>query len=144
MPTKTIRNIDELEAIVDEVYSMLPGKSGANVITLSGELGAGKTTFTQLLARKLGVTEHVTSPTFTIMRSYEASDDKVDHLVHIDAYRIEDEREIEVLHIPELFKEERTVICIEWPEKIPNLIPTDAVQVLITLHDDGSRLVMYR
>lgn len=143
MPTLDIQSVDELEDIVSEVLNKLQERGHANTIALAGELGAGKTTFTQLLAKKLGVKERVTSPTFLIMRRYATTNTRFKTLVHIDAYRIEDEREIEVLHIPELFTAEDTLVCIEWPERIPNIVPKDAYCISMDLHNDGTRTVTY-
>jgi len=142
MATRTIRTLEEMDIYVDGVLATLPQKEGAHVIALSGDLGAGKTTFTQILAKKIGVTEHVTSPTFVIMRTYEADHDLFDTLVHIDAYRIEDIQEMEVLRIPEIFSRTGTIVCIEWPERVKEIIPEDAYNILISAHDDGSRIIM--
>lgn len=111
------------------------------LITLSGDLGAGKTTFTQVLAKELGVVEAVTSPTFTIMKQYPLQYARFDKLVHIDAYRFEDESEARPLRLAEIIAEPRTVTCLEWPEQIPTLIPTTAVKVMITINEHEERIV---
>ena len=111
------------------------------VIALQGDLGAGKTAFTQELAKVLGVKEIVTSPTFTIMKQYDLSCSKFDKLVHIDAYRFEDEGEAVPLGLTELFKRPQTVVCVEWSELIPNIIPDDAVRVMIEIKEGEERLV---
>jgi len=73
----------------------------AAIVTFTGDLGAGKTTFTQQLAKHLGITEPVVSPTFGIMKAYELLDHpRFDHLVHIDAYRIEDTSEVGIICYP--------------------------------------------
>lgn len=115
--------------------------AGAVVLALKGDLGAGKTTFTQILGRTLGVTEQITSPTFTIMKTYAVAHEQFDTLVHIDAYRIESETEIAPLKITEILTTPRTLVCIEWPEQIPSIIPTNAIHVDISIKDDESRLV---
>lgn len=102
---------------------------GATVLGLSGELGAGKTAFVQALARLLGVTEPVVSPTFTIMRSYAARHPQFTELVHIDAYRIESVDEMNVLRFADLLDRKGTMICIEWPERITTLVPAEAMQL---------------
>ena len=143
MLRRDIQSADELEDIVDEVLKKLPESEHANTIALTGELGAGKTTFTQLLAKKLGVKERVTSPTFLIMRRYATTNPRFKTFIHIDVYRIEESREMEVLKIPEVFKEKGTLICIEWPERIGDIVPKDAYRISIDLHNDGSRTVTY-
>lgn len=121
--------------------------NGAVVIALSGDLGAGKTTLVQALAAHLGVVETVTSPTYVVMKTYavgEVAGAKMakpfSHLVHIDAYRIEDIDEMRVLKFPELLSQKDTMICIEWPEHIASLIPPDALTVSITVVGDGREL----
>lgn len=143
MTTRTIHTEDELGAILEEVLEMLVGRSGTPVIALTGELGAGKTTFVQLLAKRLGVTEHVTSPTFLIMRRYETTNDRFSALVHIDAYRIEDPHELEVIGVPDVMREAGTLVCIEWPERASGIVPKDAYRMSLELHDDGTRTVTY-
>ena len=98
----------------------------AAVITLTGDLGAGKTTLTQELAKHLNISEPVVSPTFGIMKVYELEHNQdFDQLVHIDAYRIESIDEVGPLRFEELFKQPRTLVCIEWPDKIAELLPEE-------------------
>ena len=90
----------ELKGVVDTVMREVMQRKdggGATVLALHGELGAGKTTFTQTLARTLGVTDAVTSPTFVIMKLYELQHQSFETLIHIDAYRIEHSDEMRVL-----------------------------------------------
>ncbi|NCN52734.1 tRNA (adenosine(37)-N6)-threonylcarbamoyltransferase complex ATPase subunit type 1 TsaE [Candidatus Parcubacteria bacterium] len=143
METRTIQSLVELDSFADEIISILPQREGANVLLLKGDLGAGKTTFTQILAKKLGVAEHVVSPTFMIMRTYEGHHDLCKKFVHIDAYRIEDISEVEVLRIPELFTETGTVVCIEWPERIPEVLPQNALTISFAIAEGESRTVTY-
>lgn len=113
----------------------------ALVLALTGDLGAGKTTFTQELGKYLGVAEHVTSPTFTIMKQYDLGHDLFDQLFHLDAYRIEDESEIGPLKIKELILHPRALVCIEWPANVSNIIPDDAVAIDISIVEDNKRRV---
>jgi tRNA threonylcarbamoyladenosine biosynthesis protein TsaE len=117
----------------------------AAIITLTGDLGAGKTTFTQQLAIHLGITETVVSPTFGIMKGYELTDHPhFDQLIHIDAYRIEDISEVGPLRFEELFKTPRTLICLEWPENITGVLPTEKVAVEIEIGEGKERRVIVR
>ena len=114
----------------------------AVIITLTGDLGAGKTTFTQQLAKHLDITEPVVSPTFGIMKEYELEgNERFDQLIHIDAYRIEDISEVGPLRFEELFKTPRALICLEWPEKISEILPLEKIQVIIEIQDGGGRMV---
>jgi tRNA threonylcarbamoyladenosine biosynthesis protein TsaE len=115
----------------------------AAIITLTGDLGAGKTTFTQQLATHLGVTETVVSPTFGIMKGYELSGHThFDQLIHIDAYRIETMDEVGPLRFEELFKTPRTLICLEWPENIAAILPTEKVSLTIEIGKGEERKVV--
>lgn len=114
----------------------------AAIVTLTGDLGAGKTTFTQQLALHLGIIEPVVSPTFGIMKGYALEDNEhFDQLIHIDAYRIEDILEVGPLRFEELFKEPRTLICLEWPEKITGIVPEERVDVVIEIEEGEERRV---
>lgn len=144
MASKTIRGEAEMTTVAEELLSILPQKKSANTLALSGELGAGKTALVRALARQLGVSEHITSPTFVIMKTYTPSQHaSFETLVHIDAYRVEDPAEMEVLGLSELFQKERTLICIEWPEHIQELIPKDALSVRIEVTGEAERNVTY-
>jgi tRNA threonylcarbamoyladenosine biosynthesis protein TsaE len=111
--------------IVKDIVETIPQRERATVLALSGDLGAGKTTFVQQLAKYLGVTEPVTSPTFTILKRYETNDKKFTTLFHMDAYRLESEAELEPLQFSELFDLPNTIICIEWAEKIQSALPAE-------------------
>lgn len=142
METRSITTRDELAQVAREVLLRCGKKNTATVIGLSGELGAGKTAFTQELARALGITEVVASPTFVIMKLYNiTAHTHFKNLVHMDAYRIESDDEMRVIKFDELLEDTTNLICIEWPEKIPKLIPEDAHMVTFTLNPDGTRTV---
>lgn len=110
----------------------------ATVIGLSGDLGAGKTTLVQALAKELGITEMVTSPTFVIAKWYETNVSSWKTLIHIDAYRIEDEDELIPLGWEDMINTPETLIVVEWPEKIRLSIPPHTIQYMIT-HTGESR-----
>jgi tRNA threonylcarbamoyladenosine biosynthesis protein TsaE len=122
----------ELEAFAREFLHTLPSHDTATVVALSGDLGAGKTTFVKAIAKVLGVTEQVTSPTFTIMRGYETSDTRFKALVHMDAYRIENKRELGPLRFDELLTQPSTLFCIEWAEKIAPALPEHISRLTFT------------
>jgi tRNA threonylcarbamoyladenosine biosynthesis protein TsaE len=109
--------------------TLLPG----DVILLDGDLGAGKTSFVQGLARAMGVDEAVTSPTFTLVRSYPTGFG-VD-LVHVDVYRLESEGEIVALGLPELL-DEGVVGAIEWGQRALPAIGPEHLSVRLDFTDD--------
>lgn len=119
---------DDLPALAQVLLSYAKeGQSeSAFVFALSGPLGAGKTTLVQHIARALGVSTFVPSPTFVIMRAYPTKDPVFSRLVHIDAYRIENERELAPLHLADEFEKQGTLVCVEWPEKLGQALPTGA------------------
>ncbi len=144
METHTIASIEALSEFVQNLVGKLPVREEATTVTLTGDLGAGKTTFVQQLAKNLAVTETITSPTFVVMKQYdiENNDTKFTQLIHIDAYRIEDSAEMTVLGFEGLLTQPKTLICIEWPEKIQELIPENAVQIeLATTETEGERII---
>lgn len=133
----------DFAALATRLLDEMEGKDHAHVLALHGELGAGKTTFTQSLARVLGVQELVTSPTFVIMRQYPVVHPKFSQLVHIDAYRIESDAELAPLHFDELLRDPHNLICIEWAGKIEAALPPDALHVTVTVAEGGVRKVVY-
>lgn len=115
-------------------------KGSATVVALKGELGAGKTTFVQTLARELGVVEPVQSPTYVLMKSYalphSGANTKFDTLVHIDAYRLEKPEEFDALRPEEFLAAPKTLVVVEWPERVGDRLP--APDITLTLTQDGS------
>jgi tRNA threonylcarbamoyl adenosine modification protein YjeE len=98
------------------------------VVALSGPLGAGKTTFTQVLATELGIRETPQSPTFSLLRTYRIPKgiNGVTRMVHVDAYRIEDESDLLPLDLHEELQDGKTFLMVEWPEKIAGWIQKHA------------------
>ena len=106
------------------------------VIELVGDVGAGKTTFTKGLARGLGITEEITSPTFTISKVYENS--RGQKLVHYDFYRLENPG-IMVEDLFENLQDPQTVTVIEWADTVSEILPANHLRLEILINDDGSR-----
>ncbi len=128
---------DFAQRVLDSV-SLLSGH--ATVLTLSGDLGAGKTTFMKVFLSLFGIQENdVTSPTFVIQKRYTVESHGFTSVVHIDAYRIEDIRELETIRWSNLLQEENTLICIEWPEKIKEAIPSYASAIVIDHKAENER-----
>lgn len=103
-----------------------------DVITLEGDLGAGKTTFTQGLAKGLGIRGVVNSPTFTLIKEYQGSMP----LYHMDVYRIEDE--FEELGFDEYFYGEGVTV-VEWASRIQSMLPTELLDIYIKRLDGDRR-----
>ncbi len=111
------------------VYEKQDTRKGARVLALVGDLGAGKTTFSKHLLKHLGVSEHVQSPTFSIINSYSIHTGRYTKVFHVDVYRIEDHAELEVLKFAELFVHPKHLVVIEWADTIKELVPQDAVWI---------------
>lgn len=135
MEVKT-RNSEELQATAANFAAGISPHTRATVVALCGDLGAGKTTFAQGVAKALGVEEDVTSPTFVIEKIYTLKSRNFARLIHIDAYRLESPHELEVLGFRELLQDPSNLILVEWPEKAGNLIPEDAIKLRFDIHGD--------
>ena len=136
-----------LEAFQDEagrfVRQLIPHESRATIIALSGDLGAGKTTFTQALARALGVTDEVVSPTFVIQKRYPLEGQVFKNLVHVDAYRLEDVEELRALGWDELTADAENIIVIEWPEHVVGALEGDEHPLRFTYINQDLRDIAY-
>ena len=111
------KSLQETEAFAQELLQ----KIKTNVVGLYGDLGSGKTALTKSIAKHLGVTEEITSPTFVIAKFYKG---KERNLVHIDAYRLEHFSELESLGFKEWAADPKNLVVIEWPEKVQEILPT--------------------
>ena len=130
-----VRSLAALESFIATFVATLSVRTdGATIIALSGDLGAGKTTFAKMLAKQLGVDEEVTSPTFVIERIYQLPE-YVGHpmsyrrLIHIDAYRLEGAHQLEVLGWKEISADPSNLILIEWPEMVEGVIPKGSIKI---------------
>ena len=124
--------------LAETVLSGDKNRKGALVFALYGDLGSGKTSFTQGIGSALGVVEPVISPTFIIERVYAISKNEFKRFVHIDCYRFKESSEIEVLGWREMIKNPENIIVVEWAEKIEEYLPEDAVKIYFTHDDSGS------
>ncbi len=116
----------------------------ALVVGLSGELGAGKTTFTQAVARTFGIEARITSPTFVIMKIYDIpSHGRFSKFIHIDAYRLQNSNELIHLGFNELIREQGNLIFIEWPERVPEATPKTSIGVEFEVVGEASRMLSY-
>ncbi len=109
---------------------------GGEVIIFEGDLGAGKTVFTKGLASGLGITELVTSPTFTILNIYEG---KRLNLYHFDMYRIENSDEVRELGFEEYIRNPNGICAIEWAQQTKQLLPEKVYKVVIEKTGDATR-----
>lgn len=134
----TVQTEQELPKIAEQLIDVF-GKN--RVVLFYGEMGAGKTTLIKQLCKVLSVEEETTSPTFSIVNEYLSKNNQT--IYHFDFYRIEEEAEVFDLGYEDYFYG-GNYCFIEWPEKIPNLLPEENVKVEIQLLDDNSRRVLVK
>lgn len=118
-------------------------KDVATIVFLLGDLGAGKTTLTQEIAKEFGIKEKVNSPTFVVMKIYEIKNKKYKFkkLIHIDAYRLEEKDSLDFLRLTELLSDKENILLVEWPEKIKREIKKCDLVVSIKHKDQDSRIL---
>jgi tRNA threonylcarbamoyladenosine biosynthesis protein TsaE len=118
---------------------------GGEVLALYGDLGSGKTTFVQGLAKGLGVVRKVNSPTFIIVREYEIKsmnqEAGIKGLFHIDLYRIETRRELMSLGLHNILHNPDNIVAIEWPEKSQGLLPEKRIEIHFEYLDEDRRKI---
>jgi tRNA threonylcarbamoyladenosine biosynthesis protein TsaE len=138
--TARTSSVDETQALAAELAALAePG----DLVVLAGDLGAGKTAFTQGFGRGLGVTEPITSPTFTLVQQYDGRL----RVHHVDVYRLDQLAEVADLGLAELL-DDGGVVLIEWGDAILPVLPNDYLEVRLTYGlgpgsgDDDRRIVL--
>ena len=138
MQIEVVSESPEMTMLVAEKYAK--SISSPVVISLVGDLGAGKTTFTKGFCKGMGIDDLVTSPTFTIMNDYTSGKMPV---YHFDMYRLSGKEEAEELGFAEYFdlRKLKGVCLVEWAENVKGLLPTLFVEVNFTKIDDTKRKI---
>ena len=148
-----VYNVNSVEETWELARKFAPELKPGDVVCLEGDLGAGKTTFTQGLAAALGVPGRVNSPTFCIVqehrrqannRTIEQSNNSPDLLVHMDLYRLHGEDDVIAIGWED-YLSEGAILVVEWPERAGALVPANARHVVFT-HLDGeeARRIVFR
>jgi tRNA threonylcarbamoyladenosine biosynthesis protein TsaE len=135
---------DQMNIFAREVLRTLSSnKEHATIVGLSGDLGSGKTTFAQFFAQGLHIEERIVSPTYVIAKFYDIPNNALwNKFIHIDAYRIEDPEEMRMLKWDGIVSETKNIVLIEWPERIKELFPKDAIMLQFRFIDQGTRAVI--
>jgi tRNA threonylcarbamoyladenosine biosynthesis protein TsaE len=161
------KNLKETKKIARDFIEKLKKTSQAKAVCLKGELGSGKTTFVKFAAKSLGVKKHITSPTFVIMKGYKlkaksyklrrlafsesrspdflqtsglyASGFK--NLIHIDAYRLKEGKELALLGWNDILKDKRNLVFIEWPENVRDIIPKNSIEIQFKIISQSQRSI---
>ena len=124
-----VKNLEDTRLLAEKFATTL--KLG-DIVLLSGDLGAGKTTFTQFVFKCLGVIQVVNSPTFAVLKTYQGSSFTLNHF---DAYRINTAEAIEC-GFDEVISARDSVTFIEWSQNIQQLLPSDCIKINITLQGE--------
>ena len=134
-----IQSAEEMQKVgkylSNEILKEILENKKAIVIGLEGDLGSGKTTFVQGIAKGLGIKGKITSPTFVIMREY-------DFLYHIDCYRIQLEDLLE-LDFKEIINQPGNIIVIEWAERVKKILPKDTIWIKFEYLGKDKRKIIY-
>ncbi len=121
---------------------------GGEVIALYGNLGGGKTTFTQGLALGLGIKRRIISPTFIIVRTYrlksKTATKNPELLYHIDLYRTDSKEDFEEIGLQDIIKEEGSIKVIEWAEKIKDFLPKKRIDVYFEYIGGDRRKITFK
>lgn len=126
--------LEELPLIAKEVID----SSNNKVLLFYGEMGVGKTTLIKEIVKELGVLDNVSSPTFSLVNEYHTTNGE--KVFHFDFYRIDDEEEALDMGIEEYFYSNSWCL-VEWPNKVENLLPLNAVIISITAKDNQLRTI---
>lgn len=130
-------SLDNLSEIASEIIASAENKT----LLFFGEMGVGKTTLIKEICKNLGVLDSISSPTFSLVNEYETS--KKEKVFHFDFYRITDEEEALDMGIEEYF-DNNDWCLIEWPKNIENLLPLDAVEIHLSILNDGKRNIQLK
>lgn len=110
-----------------------------DTLALYGELGSGKTTFTKGLAKGLGITDRVSSPTFVLMKEYDLPSKDNSKLHHLDLYRLNSSKELGSIDLDELVNQESNIYVIEWAEKADKNELKDAIKIKFKILSENKR-----
>lgn len=130
------KNEQQTQKIAAELANKL---KGGEVLALSGDLGAGKTTFIKGLGCALGIKKNITSPTFVLMKVYPVKN-KI--FCHIDAYRVEKSQELADIGVLENFGQKNSICAIEWAEKIKDLLPRKRIEIKLQLAEKENQRII--
>ncbi len=146
---KRLESIKDLSSFADSfirsVLEQHKPENGALVVGLYGDLGSGKTAFVKQVATALGIEGTVTSPTFVIEKIYKLPEEGLAegmaHLIHIDAYRLDDGKELVSLGWKHITEDGKNIIFMEWPEQVKDILPESMKKISFTFIDENTREV---
>lgn len=136
-----MESIYNLINIDDAAKEFLVALKGFKVVAFHGNMGAGKTTFVKTICSQLGVTENVSSPTFSIINQYKIEEHK--NIYHLDLYRLKDLEEAINAGVEDCIYS-GDLCFIEWPEKVISILPAETVSVFIEAIDESTRKLVVK
>lgn len=131
----TVENIAALESVAEFIISLFPSNK---IFLMDGEMGAGKTTLTGIICKKIGIEDEPSSPTFSIVNTYYSP--RYGEINHFDFYRLKDENEAIESGLDDQLHS-GNICFVEWSEKIQNLLPENYVRVAIEMIDTNRRKI---
>ncbi|OHA20735.1 MAG: tRNA (adenosine(37)-N6)-threonylcarbamoyltransferase complex ATPase subunit type 1 TsaE [Candidatus Taylorbacteria bacterium RIFCSPHIGHO2_02_49_25] len=133
----------------DFIRALTPLSNQATVVGLYGDLGSGKTTFTQAIGRALGITDPMQSPTFVLIKQYPLPVSKrytlnaIRYLIHVDAYRLKNSDELRNLCFGELLADPRNLIFVEWADRVVDILPENHRKLNFRFIDEKTREISF-
>lgn len=125
----------------DFANKLTPGSIGATVVALIGPLGAGKTTMVGKLLAAYGVTDPVTSPTYTIETVYKLPSGPFSRAYHLDTYRLDGSADLAALDFESRLADPENLILIEWADRIKDVLPSDSKRISIQIEENEERVI---
>lgn len=159
--TTNPKETEKLAGFLFEKFTKTDRKK-AMVIALEGELGAGKTTFTRGLARKLKIKNKIKSPTFNLIKNYPITDyglrikksvkadnsqfaiRNFNYLYHLDCYRLRDHKDLKTIGIKEILNDSANIVLIEWSDRVQKILPKNHIRIHIDHLDRNTRKLVVR
>ncbi len=130
------------KSLAEKILNKKKKEKKAQVLTLQGELGGGKTTFLQGFAKGLGIKERILSPTFVIFKRFRLFNQNFKFFYHIDCYRIKKEREILSLGFKKIISNPQNIVAVEWANHIKNILPKGVISIDFNFRDKNKRKII--
>jgi tRNA threonylcarbamoyladenosine biosynthesis protein TsaE len=129
--------LNEIQEVAKKIVAIT---ANHKVFAIHGEMGAGKTTFIHAFCETMGVTDNISSPTFSIINQYKGKDGRI--IFHMDLYRLKDEQEAISSGVEDCLYSGSTCL-VEWPEITPGIFPDDTLHLYITAIDSNTRKISF-
>jgi tRNA threonylcarbamoyladenosine biosynthesis protein TsaE len=140
---KDVFKSESVEDTLSSAHYLIQFLTEYNLVCLYGELGIGKTTFVQGLAKELGIKKRVISPSFILQREYKIKSRKLGQttLYHIDCYNIASLNELKGIDLNELWEDKHNLVIIEWADRVREILPKKRIDIEFKYLDDNDRFI---